>query len=195
MGLVVKKETVSSGVVAWINVLETASGGFTLDKTGLTDGNRLPAGLPVGYSEATRIARVVKMATLQADATNVTTTYQVKKGHNLIVGEFIARTVGGASYAITAINTSNADYDVLTLGTTLGVALVAGDGLFQSAASGAAAGAFIIAPKGLLYEEMEVNTNESLSVVLRGTIYARRAPLSNANLRSALPLILFSESY
>ena len=118
------------------------------------------------------------------------------RSHNLIVGEFIARTVGGTSYAITAIDSSNAAYDVLTVGTTLGMVLTADvDSLFQSAASGAAAGAFIVTPKGLLFEEMEIGTNESLSVVIRGTVYARRTALQNTAIRTALPLIIFSESY
>ncbi len=195
MGLVTKKETVSGGIPIWINVLENALGGFTLDTTSLTAGEKILAGTPISFNEATRLAKPVKMAKLYASATNVATVYQVEKGHNLVTGEFLARSVGSASYAITGIDKSNAAYDAITLGTTLGVNLSAGDALFQSAASGASAGAFIATPKGLLYEETNIGVNESLSVVIRGTIYQRRAPVNSPNLQSLLPTILFSNSY
>lgn len=195
MSLKFKKETVSSGVAVFSTVHETAIGGFTLDKTGLSDGDLLPAGSPIGYDESTRLARVIKTAVLHANAGNTATDYQVKKGHNFIVGEHFGAVTGGKAYTITAIDKSNEAYDVITIGTTLAVALTAGDVVFQSSAAGATAAAFIVTPKGLLFEETTVASNESVSVVVRGTVYARRAPLKNSYLRAALPLIIFSESY
>lgn len=195
MSLTVKKETVSGSIPTFINVLETASGGFTLDMTGFTAGDVIPAGQPVGFDESTRVAKVIKTAKLHADATNSATTYQVKKDHNFVVGEFFSAVIGGASYAVTLVDKSNADYDVITLGTTLGVALTAGAILFQGAASGASAGAFFVTPKGLLYESVTAGTNVSLSVVTRGTVYSRRTVSGHASIISALPLIVFSQSY
>lgn len=198
MSLQLKRDVAAGDIRVWQNVFETASGGFTLDTTGLTTlpaGSVLKAGLPVGLNEATRKARVIKLAVLQANAANNATTYPVLKGHNFIVGEFMAYTVGGASYAISAIDTSNADYDVITLGTTLGVALTAGQSLFQSAASGANAGAYIVAPRGLIYEDTAPLANETLSAVIRGTVYARRIPTTPTHIRALLFGIQFSESY
>lgn len=198
MSLVIKRDVAAGDVRVWQNVFETASGGFTLDTTGLTTlaaGAVLKAGLPVGFDEATRKARVIKLAVLFENEADNETAYKVLKGHNLITGEFLSAAVGGASYAISGINTSNADYDVVTLGTTLGVTLTAGTPLFQSAASGATAGAYIVAPRGLLYEDTTPAANESLSVVIRGTVYARRIPTVPAAIRTLIPNIIFSESY
>jgi hypothetical protein len=177
MGLQPVRTIAAGDVQVWQNVFETASGGFTLDTTGLTTlatGSVLKAGLPIGFDESTRKARVIKLATLYANATNSATTYQVLKGHNIIVGEYIAVTVGGAAYAVTAIDsTTNTTHDVLTVGTTLGVAITAGTALFQSSATGASAAAYIVTPRGLLYEETTPAAGETLSVVIRGTVMRR----------------------
>ena len=139
-----KKETLSDGIVVWQGGnVQTAQGGFILDATGLTNGQTIKAGTPIGFDESTRKAVIIKTATLQADATNTATTYQVLKGHLLIVGDKVGATKGSKSYAITAIDTTNAGYDVLTVGTTLGAVLTAGTALFQTAATGATAADFI----------------------------------------------------
>lgn len=52
------KRTVVAGTKnVWINVLETAVGGFTLDTTGLTAGQDLVAGTAMAFDEATRMAK------------------------------------------------------------------------------------------------------------------------------------------
>jgi hypothetical protein len=191
------RTTLTRSIPIWqsVHTLETAQGGFTLVTTGHTLGSVLKAGSPVSYDEATRLAIVGKVATLHANATNVATTYQVEKGHNLIVGDFVFATVGGKAYAITVIDTSNADYDIITVGTTLGAALTAPVPLYQGAASGATAGAFLQTYEGLLYEDTIVQVGTTISVVVKGTVYARRIPSSGTALRTALPNILFSDSY
>jgi hypothetical protein len=198
MSLQPVKTTAAGDITVWQNVFETALGGFTLDTTGLTTlaaGSVLKAGLPFGFDESTRKARCIKVATLYANATNSATTYQVLKGHNAIVGEYFGYTVGGAAYAITAIDISNAGYDILTVGTTLGVAITAGNALFQSSATGASAAALIVTPKGLLYDETDPAANATLSVVIRGTVYHRRIPTVPASIKTALSSIQFSEAY
>lgn len=195
MGLQVKKTIVGALVAIWQFVLETAVGGFALDTTGLTDGTVLLPGTPMGFDEITRKARVVKTAELYENAGASDVAYKVKKGHLFKVGEYLAAVLAGKAYAITAINTSEAEYDTLTVGTTLGVALTAGVGLFQSSATGASAAAYIVTPKGLLYDRVVSEASATLSVVIRGTVYARRAPKVPDAMRSALPLIVFSESY
>lgn len=191
--------TIGAGdIEVWQNVFETASGGFTLDTTGLTtlaSGSVLKAGLPFGFDESTRKARCIKIAVLYANAANNATTYQVLKGHNAIAGEYFGYTVGGAAYAISSIDTSNPAYDVFTLPTTLGVAITAGNSLFQSSATGGSAAALIVTPKGALKEDTDPSANETLSVVIRGTLYHRRVPTWNAAIKTALPNIILSESY
>jgi len=195
MSLGLKKEVVSRGVTVFQSVHETAQGGFILDITGLVLGSVLRAGTVLGYDEATRKAVVLKTATLQANATNTAVDYRVEKGHSLKVGDNLAATKGSKAYAITAIDTSNAAYDQVTVGTTLGVALTAGTGLFQSATTGASNSAFITTPRGVLYEDTMVEANADLAVVIRGTLFARRAPVATDEIKAALPLIVFSQSY
>lgn len=171
-------------------------GGFVLDASTLTAGDTVKAGHPLGFDESTRLAKVVKLAKVYENAGSSATQIKVYKGHHFKVGDYIAKTVGGAAYAITAIDTSNASYDLITVGTTLGVALTADtDVLFQSSATGASAAAYSVTAKGLLYEDTDVAAGTSVSVVLRGTIYERRAPAVTAAVKTALPHIIFSQSY
>ncbi|WP_018674847.1 hypothetical protein [Riemerella columbina] len=61
-----KKVSESRSIPVWAKVLETAKGGFSLNKTGLTVGDILPAGTPIAFDETTRIAKKAK-----ADGTDV----------------------------------------------------------------------------------------------------------------------------
>lgn len=195
MGLQQVKTDLNAGVPIWQKILMYAQGGFTLDYTGFTAGDTIKAGSIVGFDESTRIAKIQKVAIVQANATNSATAIRVTKGRQAKSGDYVAKTIGGAAYAITAIDTSNAAYDVLTVGTTLGVALTAGDVLYVSSATGAAAGAYTITPKGLLYEDAIAGTDTHISVVTSGTVYDRRIPGSGSVIQGALPLIIFSQSY
>lgn len=174
-------------------------GGFLLVKTGLAKGLVLYRGTPLVYDEAARTATLLGVAKLHANATNTATSYQIEKGSNLKVGDYLAVTPGGAAYAITAIDTtSNTAYDTVTVGTTLGVAVTAGQFAFASSATGASAAAYP-AINGLLYEETvveDVAYSQSVSVVQRATVYARRVPYSTALAAlSGLDDITYSQSY
>lgn len=196
MALQPVKTTVNGGITVFQTRLEHAQGGFVLDDSTLTAGNTVKAGHPLGYDETTRKAKVVKLAKVQANAISSATTILVYKGHHFKVGDYIAKTVGSAAYAITAIDSSNAAYDSLTVGTTLGVALTADtDMLFQSSATGASAAAYSVTAKGLLYEDTDVAAGVSVSVVIRGTVYERRAPAVTTAVKSAIPQIIYSQSY
>lgn len=194
MGMNLTKSAAMYAVVIWQKIHDTAQGGFLLDVTGLTLGSVLKAGSLISFDESTRIAKVIKSATVQADATNVATDIRVLKGHTFKVGDYLARVEGGKAYAITAIVTTDPVYDTLTVGTTLGVALTAGDALFQSTSTGASA-AISLTPSGLSYEDYVVTANTDISVVLNGRVYARRIPGIVAGLKAKLPLIIFSQSY
>lgn len=106
-----KRTVVSGGKQVWINVLETTLGGFGLDTTGLTVGQKLVAGTAMGFDEATRLAK--------PDATN---------------------------------------------------------------------------PKGLLYEDVEIQPATTVDVVVRGTVYENRIPAISDALKAKMPAIIFSKS-
>ncbi|MBC9913182.1 hypothetical protein [Chitinophaga varians] len=195
MSLQITKEVVASGAPIFQKVLETARGGFTLDSTGLTKGATIPGGAPIAYDESTRKAKVLKTAEVVENAGASATAYQVKKGSLFNVGDYIANVKGGKAFAITSIDASGSnDYDTINVGTSIG-AISKGDAVFQSSATGATAAAFNITPQGLLYEDTVVATNSDLSVVVRGTVYARRAPGATAEIKALMPLIIFSQSF
>lgn len=175
--------------------IQLLQGGCLLNTTGLTAGSIIPAGTPVVYDEVTRVASILHNARAQANAGASAVNYPVEKGHSLAVGDYLASgAVGGKAYPITAIDTSNASFDTITVGTTIG-AVTAGDLLFASTATGATASA-LPAINGLTYDEVIVSSNISLSVVIRGTVYARRVPWSAAiEALSGLKQFIYSKSY
>ena len=176
-----------------------AQGGFVLNKTGLLPGNVLREGTPLIFNEADRTVTLIPFVTLQASAANNAVNYRVKKGGTLKLGDKVFATEGGAAYAITAITTSNPDYDQITLGTTLGETLAQGATLFTTtAAAGATAVDLPGGINGLLYDDLVVEDGiqQTVSAIIRGTVYARRTAYS-AQL-AALPglaHIIYSQSY
>jgi hypothetical protein len=173
--------------------IQIVQGGFLLDTTGYAAGTVLPPGTPMVYDASTRIAKAIKVSTLQANAANNATTYRVSKGHSFKVGDNFAAIPGGVASAISGIDTSDPAFDAITVGTTLGVALTAGTLVFGSSAAGATAASFG-GVNGLLYAETVVGVGVSCSVVIRGTIHARRVPYSTG-LEAALPRIIYSQSH
>jgi hypothetical protein len=178
--------------------IQLAQGGFNLTiPSGAVAGQILPAGTPIVFDEATRQATYTAVGTLYSAATNSTTTYNLNKGSGLKVGDYLALAGTGAqAYAITAIDTSNANYDVYTVGTTLGVAASAGAGLYASTATGASASAYPTGVNGLSYDDVVIGAGQTISVVIRGTCYARRLPAYSAALAALTGLknIIFSQS-
>jgi hypothetical protein len=197
MGLTITKVSGGGQIPIFQKVLELAQGGFTLTTTGLVAGATIKKGTPVLYSESARTAIVCKRAVMQATATDSATDYKVLKGHHFAVGEIITTGTNAAKYAITTITTTNADYDTIAVGTTLGVELTAGDVIFQSSGTaGANGGALLSTPNGLLYEDAVVGVNEPISALIRGSVYKRRIANGVHSLDvAALKLIVFSESY
>lgn len=175
-----------------------AQGGFVLDKTGLTNGDFFREGTPVIFSEANRTLKLVRTATVQANAASNAVNIRVAKGSPLNVNDNIMSAPGGAAYPITAIDTSNPAYDTVTISTTLGVGLTAGQTLYNSSATGATAGAFPAGINGLLYDDLIVQDGiqQTVSAIIRGIVYARRTAYS-AEL-AALPGlddIIYSQSF
>lgn len=179
--------------------MQLYQGGFQLAATGLVPGTTIPAGTPLIVDEAARTATIVGGGTLQAAATGNPTTYRLNKGSTAKIGDYLALTIGGAAYAITAIDITNSAYDVYTVGTTLGNAAV-GANIFVSSATGGAAGAYNTGINAMLYDDKQVpfpGFGTEVAAVLRGTCYARRIPFANTTALAALTglkWIIFSQS-
>lgn len=159
MALGFKKIATIAGIPVFQKIIELVTGGFQLDKTGLTDGETIVAGTLMVYDEGTRKAKVVKTAEVY-EAINAGTALKVKKGHLFKVGDTMD------SVVIDAINTTNADYDTFTMHAN--VTAEAGDVLASQAVTDLST--------GLLHEQVTVADNESVSIVVRGTAFARRIP-------------------
>jgi hypothetical protein len=193
VSLHLKTSSVQSGKVIWQGRPETVQGGFTLNATGLPSGSTIPGGTPCRYNEATRMVSILKTASVVESAGASATDIKINTGSIFSIGDYVSKTAGGTAYAITAI-VRGANYDTITVGTTLG-ALTAGDVLFQSSATGATAGAINIVANGLTYQDYTVGLDEDISVAFHGKVYARRIPALPTATKTALHQILFSESF
>lgn len=186
----------TQGIPVWLapELLNILPGGFLLTNPLLPADTVIPAGQPVVYDEAARTAAIMGTAVAYASATNVAVTYQVKKGHTVKIGDYLATGAEGAkAYAITAIDTTTSTlYDILTVGTTLGVVVNAGDLFWISTATGAAASVMPLI-NGLLYDDTISGVQVGVSVVVAGTAYARRMAY-NATIATKLPRIIYSQS-
>lgn len=195
----ITREVGTSQIPVWQGTdkdIQLVQGGFLLAATGLADKSVIPAGTPVVYNETARTATIMGTGVMQADAGATDTTYKILKGSTLKVGDnFASGAAGGKAYPITAIDTSNADYDTITVGTTIG-ATTAGDTVYASTATGATASAYP-AINGVLYADTLSGSGEDVSVAIRGTLYARRVPYSTqiaAALKTNGAYIIYSQS-
>jgi hypothetical protein len=186
------KQTESRGLLAFVTKLDVRTSGATVAAADLTDQDTVLAGTVIG-KDTNGLFHVIKSAKLYASATNVATTYQVLKGHNAKVGDVFG-IIGDAAYAISAINTSNAAYDVFTLGTTLGVALSAGDILTQATAAAADNAALAYTPIGMVgFSYTNTSGDSNLAqVVLRGCAIESNIPPIHATVKALLPQITYS---
>lgn len=179
-------------VNAFISKLEDIPGGGIVAVTELTQAS-VEEGTPVGV-DSNGLYHVVKTAKLVEAAANDTVGYKVAKGHNFKVGDFIALKTGGKAYAITEITTSNDDYDVLTVGTTLGLVAAIGEVVIEAAAQSASTTSdFKYKPVGLVGTGFDVvsGNNHSSDIVVRGSVNASVAPPTGSYVQAALPLIRF----
>lgn len=187
----VRTDGIGTSVVVWQSKnTQVAQGGFTLDDDNFAALDIIPVGAPIGFDEATRLAKVGKVGIAQAAAGNTDVTYKVLKGSLLKVGMEISSGASATPRAITEIDTTDGAFDLLTVATTMGVTVAVGIDIFVDDIG-------YTAPKGLLYSNVEIGANllAEITVGVRGTVYARRiAPISVVS-KAKLPLIIFSESF
>lgn len=193
------KKSATGGIPVFQGFPEPLPGGFALANTGLAAGTILPKGSLVVADEQGRTATVLAGGKAYANAGGTATAYQVAKGHTFKVGDNFAKVgIGAKAYPITSIDTTNAAYDTINVGTSIG-AVTAGDQLYASSATGATSSALPAGVNGLLHEDVEVPASglkASVSVIARGTAYARRLPLYDANVAALAGLknIVFTQS-
>lgn len=165
MGLRIDRKQDKRVVHACTHNVADIPNGVTVSAADLVAGSVLQEGTPIGKDSA-GLYHVVKTAKITEAASNTATTYKVEKGHHFKKGDFVMLKVGGKAYAITAIDASNAAYDEITVGTTLGVAAKVGEALVQAAAeSTGTASAFKYAPKAMTGDSYTVEALSNHAVV------------------------------
>ncbi|NLO70221.1 MAG: hypothetical protein GX102_04615 [Porphyromonadaceae bacterium] len=153
--------------------LEDLPGGGSL-KLGDLDKSKkvIPPGFFVGKNADGMLVLLVSAVLVEA-AVDTAKTLKVKKGSQLQVGKFIAGDEEGSkAYAVTKIDTANADYDEVTIGTALGVALDAGDSVYEVKAEDATGGEgeLPVIPIGLGKNEIDLSKNHAeTGVSVRGS--------------------------
>jgi hypothetical protein len=105
-------------------------------KTSELGGDYLFEGTPLG-AQVNGLCGVVKYAKVVTSVTTTDTTIEVGKGHHFKVGDFVTADEGKKAYAIATIDKTNEAKDVITIGTTLGVAIAAGGFIVQAGAQAA----------------------------------------------------------
>jgi hypothetical protein len=153
--------------ILWDEVdAKRAQGGFTLTADTIGSGSTgwILKGLPMYVDYATRVAEIVKTATVVAGST--TTATRIEKGSLFIVGDVIANVLSGNGVAITAIDTTtSADYDILSH-LTNGGAFVADTILFEAAAVGTGDAVYLFDANALLSDNTKIVGSPTVTAVI-----------------------------
>jgi len=187
------KTTETRGINVFRKILETLPSGLTVAVADMSQAT-INAGTPIGI-DTNGLGHIVKVAEAQANATNTATDYRVKKGHNFKVGNHIMAATGAKAQTITAITTTETAYDTLTVGTTIGTAVTAGDAIYEAVAANQSTGsAFKYTALGLIGEDCTIVAGDSnlVSVVVRGSVYTGNCALIGSAVKALLPQIIFA---
>lgn len=191
----VTKETEYQNNPVIKSIIEVLTGGATIAAADFNTSvdTELKAGSIVG-KDSNGLFHALKTAKVHANVAVDATTIQVKKGHGLKVDDVVmdsGKTLKADK--ITAINTSNDDYDILTIEAAIG-ALTAGDLIVIAAAeANAGAGVYAYTPVGLTMNPVDLTkANQPSGVLLRGSVNESNMPqYVDATVKALLPLILF----
>lgn len=96
-------------------------------------GDFLNEGAVLSAPDAAGLCHVIKVAQVVEDVTASGKAIKVAKGHNFVKGDFVMVSEGSVAYEISSIDGSNATYDLVTVGTTLG-AIAKGGFIVEAAA-------------------------------------------------------------
>jgi len=196
----VKSETDTERSLAIVKVLEDIPGGLTVAQADFqTDTTEMKEGALIGV-DTNGLGHIFKTAELYENEADDETGYKVLKGHEFKVGDFITDSgLAGAAYAITEIDTtSSEDYDTITVGTTIGHAMLDGECLVQATAEAVAGSAALkYTLKGIATKSVDLTAdydNLGSGIMVRGTVNESLLPYpvdANIKAMAALALIRF----
>lgn len=189
--LEISKDTDTAGKVIFDSILEDWPGGAVLYRSRLKTGTtEIGAGTLLYINDG--VAQIVKTAA--AITGGSATAIRVGKNHQFKVDEFIMLTSGAKAQKITSITTTEATYDTIAIGTSLGSTPGTGDILVEATAEtqGTDSAQKYVA-NAVLRDTVNVErANPTCSGVVRGSVREDAVPYSvHALDKTALKLIRF----
>lgn len=134
----------------------------------------LKKGLAMGLKDG--MYAPIKAAIVAVDAESGATSVSVEKGSGIKSGEFLA--FGKKSVEVTGVDNSDPKFDVLTI--TLGVALKAGNVLYQAKSASASSAAPALTPVYLLGENIPANSGDVLTKLVNiANVRKETAPVAD----------------
>lgn len=178
-----------------VKIIEDVTGGGTIARAelkGVID--ELPPGVIVGV-DLNGLYHAVKTAKVVAIAAAAAVAYSVAKNHIFKAGEAVTNggSLEGAADVISAIDTSNAEYDVITVAGTIGAAAVGDVLVLASAKAAAGAAAFKYTPECVTMNKVDTTVaNQQSGLLVRGTVNEAVMPYPiDADIKALMPLIRF----
>lgn len=154
-------------------IIEDIQGGGTIARAELKGTiDELPPLVVVGR-DSNGLYHVVKTAQVTAVASADAISIQVAKNHVFKIGEAvtIGGTLTGASELITAIDKSNAAYDIITVAATIGAAAIGDVLVLVEAKAAAKAAKFKYTPEVITMNKVDVTVaNQQSGLLVRGTV-------------------------
>ena len=187
MGLNIKRKKDNRALKCLLHRVADIPGGVAVSVANL-GGSALFEGTPIGKGQ-NGLFEVCKTAKVLTQAEATATTYEVAKGHHFKVGDrFAANDCNGQT--ITAIDKSNEAKDVITVGTTLGKVVKAGDCAFESKGANATLKVTPIAVTGS-NEDVVDGDNLWVSAWVIGVLKEETAPGANEIIKAALKSVVY----
>ena len=168
--------------------------GVTVNSTELVAGSVLKEGSALAKDASTGLYHVCKTALVVENVSNSDTDIEVAKGSQFKVGEYVMAKAGAKAYAISEIDKSNAAYDKITVGTTLGIAISKGESIQQAAAgSSSTTSALKYVPTALTGDSYDVDglSNVAVVAVTIGQFKESIIPPVSADMKKTLTGIVF----
>lgn len=159
-------------------ILKDYPGGVAVDPSELgVNSNVLKKGTLLEVDWTNRKGHIVKTAEVHANYTDASDTgVQVKKGHEFLVGDNVFD--GTADAAITSIDRTNADYDILDFGAAASLSGDIAAGSIIEQGDGAAAAKYT--PNAIAgteeYVEDRTSSNISTAAIIGGVVYKDNLP-------------------
>lgn len=165
MAFTIKTKADNRYVHSLIQNLADVPGGVTICTADLIPGSVLMEGTVVSTVDGAGMVHVLKSAAVYEAASANATEIKVAKGSQFKVGDFV--TDGAKAVAISAINTSDSKFDVLTVSlnssTGLG-ALKVGNALEQAAAAASSNAVLKYTPMAMVADLHDVKADDNLWV-------------------------------